>query len=67
MPKEDHSNIVLSISSVEEDTVQDKKSPVTARKVPSDVTLVTNDVALLCDNNIEGAHKSAITFFWNRI
>ena len=52
---------------VEEAIRQDQKSPQLACKVPLSITLLTNNVALLCDDDMDGAHKAAMASFWNRI
>lgn len=31
------------------------------------MTLLTNNVSLLCDDDVDGAHKAAMASFWNRI
>lgn len=52
---------------VEEAIRQDQTSPPSARKVPLSMTLLTNNVSLLCDDDVDGAHKAAMASFWNRI
>ena len=36
-------------------------------KVPLSITLITSNMSLLCDDDMDGAHKAAMTSFWNRI
>ena len=52
---------------MEEAIRHDQTLPSSERSAPLSVTLLTNNLSLLCDQNIDGAHKAAFTSFWNRV
>ena len=52
---------------MEEAIRHDQTLPPSERSAPLSVTLLTNNLSLLCDQNIDGAHKAAFTSFWNRV
>jgi hypothetical protein len=59
--------VMFLIHTVEEAIRQDHKSPPSACRGPLSITLLTNNVSLFCDDDVDGAHKAAMASFWNRI